>query len=651
MPTRRSRRRARRARGALRSSRSAVRPARADGPPVGAAGLAGPARQPARPPARRQVDRRPARAVARRPRPPRRRCSHRAADARLDRHAARRRSGTRSPASWSRGAPVDPEQSFVRVLNGFAGAIDPTFLPTIERDPAVAGVYPVRAAYPAALPRTSLDSEAFGAASGRRVGLELPGFDGTGVTVAQLDTGVDLRHPYLQGRLLHGIDILDADGDPSAEQNPTEPGRPERHGTGLAGLVAGVRGPAGLHGVAPGASLLPIRVAGWQPDADGGVSVYGRTDQVLAGLEAAVDPNADGDAHDARTDRARRRRRALRVVPGQPARAGRTRGARPRDARRRSRRQRRRRPAPATAASPRPAGTSARSVSRHRTRGARAPPSTSSSAQGSACSRPARRRSAARPGRTTSSPPPSWRCPRRQAVAVTEGNALDRLFDSRRLQPRGGRRRAPPVRADDARGGAASSPLPARARSSSTARSLPGSLGVDEPVAGADRRHRRGARGRGAARPGCGRPGRARRRRRRLRRQPRARRGRAVLEHGPRARRQPGHGGRRPRRRARDVGSRPQRGGSGALRHAQRIERRSRGRRGLGGAPRRGTARSRCRGPARRACRVRASRGGRRRARHRRPGRGVVRRAGRRPADCSRCRPSSGRGARRHPGT
>ena len=41
---------------------------------------------------------------------------------------------------WSRGAPVTPEQSFVRVLNGFAGAIDPTLLPAIERDPAVAGV-------------------------------------------------------------------------------------------------------------------------------------------------------------------------------------------------------------------------------------------------------------------------------------------------------------------------------------------------------------------------------------------------------------------------------------------------------------------------------------------------------------------------------
>jgi subtilisin family serine protease len=51
--------------------------------------------------------------------------------------------------------------------------------------------------------------------------------------------------------------------------------------------------------MAPGASILPIRVAGWQPDAEGDYAVYSRTDQILAGLEAAVDPNDDGDAHDA----------------------------------------------------------------------------------------------------------------------------------------------------------------------------------------------------------------------------------------------------------------------------------------------------------------------------------------------------------------
>ena len=124
-------------------------------------------------------------------------------------------------------------------------------------------------------------------------------FPGAGVTVALLDTGVDRVHPYIRGALLPGLDVLDPGGDASARQNPTAPGRPERHGTEMAGLVVGSGGPVGLAGVAPGASLLPIRVAGWQPDTSGGVSVYGRTDQVLAGIELAVDPNEDGDAHDA----------------------------------------------------------------------------------------------------------------------------------------------------------------------------------------------------------------------------------------------------------------------------------------------------------------------------------------------------------------
>ena len=67
----------------------------------------------------------------------------------------------------------------------------------------------------------------------------------------------------------------------------------------MAGLLVGAGGPAGLAGVATGASVLPIRVAGWQPDSLGHWAIYARSDQIIAGLERAVDPNDDGDAHDA----------------------------------------------------------------------------------------------------------------------------------------------------------------------------------------------------------------------------------------------------------------------------------------------------------------------------------------------------------------
>ena len=51
--------------------------------------------------------------------------------------------------------------------------------------------------------------------------------------------------------------------------------------------------------MAPGATILPIRVLGWMRDATGAFQVVGRSDLLLAGLERAVDPNEDGDTVDA----------------------------------------------------------------------------------------------------------------------------------------------------------------------------------------------------------------------------------------------------------------------------------------------------------------------------------------------------------------
>jgi minor extracellular serine protease Vpr len=193
------------------------------------------------------------------------------------------------------GARIAPEFRYTKVVNGFSARLDPTSLGLLDRDREVTGIFPVRIAYPAQAAR----SDEAGVLPAAVADLEVAGLDGSGVTVALLDTGVDPSHPYLRQRVLSGVDVLNPGSGGIAQPHPTIPGRPERHATELAGIVAGTEGPDGLHGVAPGASILPVRVGGWQPNSEGGYSVYSRTDQVLAGLEAAVDPNDDGDTHDA----------------------------------------------------------------------------------------------------------------------------------------------------------------------------------------------------------------------------------------------------------------------------------------------------------------------------------------------------------------
>lgn len=192
------------------------------------------------------------------------------------------------------GARVAPEYRYTRVLNGFSARLDPTSAALLDSDREVIGIYPVRIAYPAQAPEPD-----GGVLPSAVADLEIAGLDGSGVTVALLDTGVDPSHPYLRRRVLSGIDIINPGSGGIAQPHPTIPGRPERHATELAGIIAGTEGPDGLHGIAPGASILPVRVGGWQPNSEGGYSVYSRTDQILAGLEAAVDPNDDGDVLDA----------------------------------------------------------------------------------------------------------------------------------------------------------------------------------------------------------------------------------------------------------------------------------------------------------------------------------------------------------------
>lgn len=73
------------------------------------------------------------------------------------------------------------------------------------------------------------------------------------VIVAIIDSGVDLTHPDLLGRVrADGYDFVDDDSDPSDENG---------HGTHVAGIVAAAldNGEGGV-GLAPGVSILPVRV-------------------------------------------------------------------------------------------------------------------------------------------------------------------------------------------------------------------------------------------------------------------------------------------------------------------------------------------------------------------------------------------------------
>ncbi|HXG92380.1 MAG TPA: S8 family serine peptidase [Blastocatellia bacterium] len=73
---------------------------------------------------------------------------------------------------------------------------------------------------------------------------------GAGITVAVLDTGVDLTHPTLAGKLVAGYDFIDNDNDPS-EVGVYGVNRGFGHGTHVAGLVALT---------APEAKIMPVRV-------------------------------------------------------------------------------------------------------------------------------------------------------------------------------------------------------------------------------------------------------------------------------------------------------------------------------------------------------------------------------------------------------
>ena len=199
--------------------------------------------------------------------------------------------------------------NFTKLLNGIAVEISGAAVRDLYAIPGVVSV--------SLLPDYELDLNEtvpwIGAAA-----LQSAGYDGSGITVAVLDSGIDYTHAHLGGsglqadtnqalaeasqpadpalyptaKVIGGYDFVGSvwpNGDLMPDPNPMDDqgGGVEGHGTHVSSIIAGVETDVLGPGVAPGAELYALKVCSSVATSCSGVAL-------MQSYEWAADPNGDG---------------------------------------------------------------------------------------------------------------------------------------------------------------------------------------------------------------------------------------------------------------------------------------------------------------------------------------------------------------------
>ena len=175
--------------------------------------------------------------------------------------------------------PGSADEALVRAAGGdiartfhlvpaIAASLPAQAIAALARNPRIAAIEPDGRVF-------AVDAELDNSWGVKRIGAAVAhagGFRGAGVKVAIIDSGIDYTHPDLAANYAGGYDFVNNDADPFDDN---------KHGTHVAGIIAGLDNDLGVVGVAPDATIYALKVLG----ADGS----GSFSNMIAALQWAVD--------------------------------------------------------------------------------------------------------------------------------------------------------------------------------------------------------------------------------------------------------------------------------------------------------------------------------------------------------------------------